>query len=98
MALDNATPIVVTASVLTAAYGWLFERAPLAIPVVAIFAALGVRLGRLPAKAVWIYTAINLVLIIGSIPKSFPLLYLIAPIPILIMLRRASGEASEKSS
>ena len=69
-------PIVVTASVLTAAYGWLFDQVLLAIPVVAIFAALGVRLGRLPAKAVWIYTAINLVLIIGSIPKSFPLLYL----------------------
>ena len=89
-------PIVVTASVLTAAYGWLFDQVLLAIPVVAIFAALGVRLGRLPAKAVWIYTALNFVLVVGSIPKSFPPLYLIAPIPILIMLRGGGGDASGK--
>jgi hypothetical protein len=79
-------PMLMTISVVTSAYGWLFDQTLLALPVIAIAAKCAHASGRLPASLVFFYTALNCVLM-GVMP--FPTLNLLpAPICIALLLLR----------
>ena len=72
-------PSLITASVLTAAYGRLYDQALLAIPFVFLFSWYARTFGRLPRLEVSMFTAVNIALVIGAMFTS-PLVYLPAPI------------------
>ncbi len=82
----NSAPALITASVLTASWGWLFDQVLLVVPVVALFAECIRRFGVLPRWAVAAYTVLNVSLIIGSMVKSISIPYAIAPITFSISL------------
>jgi hypothetical protein len=77
-------PILVAVSILTSAYGWLFDQALLAVPIVALFAVCARKFGSIPLKVVLAYSAINLVAIFGAILPSFHSAYLVAPISFIL--------------
>ena len=85
-------PMLMTISVLTSAYGWLFDQTLLTVAVVALAAKRAHASGRLPIDLVFLYTALNCVLMIVM---PFPTLNLLpAPICIAVLLLRdqRSGE------
>jgi hypothetical protein len=79
-------PALITASVLTAAYGRLYDQALLAIPLAFLFGWCASNLGRLPRVELFVFTAVNITLIIGAMFTS-PLVYLPAPILFAYLLR-----------
>lgn len=81
-------PLLLTVSVATSAYGWLFDQTLLVLPVIALAALHGRRSGHLPTRSVLLYTALNFVLMMVM---PFPTLNLLpAPICIGILLLRDS--------
>jgi hypothetical protein len=82
-------PALVTASLLTTAWGYLFDQSLLAIPIIALAAGQGKKFGRLPTKLVVIYTALNVVLILAGMASS-PWGYLPAPVLLSALLWRES--------
>jgi glycosyl transferase family 87 len=89
----HAMPTLIGASVLTTPWGWLFDQAILAVPIVALFSETVRSRGELPRKMVWLYTALNVGIILASLMESFPLFYAVTPCVLLIMLPRSSGAA-----
>jgi hypothetical protein len=79
-------PMLITVSVLTSAYGWLFDQTLLALPVIYL-AAIQSRLSkRVPRNAILAYTALNCILMVAW---PFPTIGLLpAPIFILVVLAR----------
>jgi hypothetical protein len=85
-------PMLMTISVLTSAYGWLFDQTLLSVAVIALAAKRARASGRLPMGLVLLYTALNCVLMVVM---PFPTLNLLpAPICIAVLLLRdqRSGE------
>lgn len=81
-------PLLLTVSVVTSAYGWLFDQTLLVLPVIALAAQNARPSGRLPTRSVLLYTALNFVLMMAM---PFPTLNLLpAPICIVILLLRDS--------
>jgi hypothetical protein len=81
-------PMIITMSVVTSAYGWLFDQTLLVLPVIAVAAKWAHSAGRLPAKIVLLYTALNSVLmILMPIPT---LALLPAPIFLGVLLTRSA--------
>lgn len=72
-------PMLLTVSVLTAAYGWTLDEIVLLVPVVAIAARYVQKEGSVPRSVVWVYTAVNMLLILGSL-KGPAVAYVVAPI------------------
>jgi len=77
-------PILVTVSVLTSAYGWIFDQTVLVLPVIAMAAKAANATGSLPKKAIVLYTVLNciLMLVMGYPPIAF----LPAPLFIAVLL------------
>jgi Glycosyltransferase family 87 len=81
-------PMLLTMSVVTSAYGWLFDQTLLALPIIALAAGRAHAIGRLPFSLVALYTALNCVLMMVM---PFPTLNLLpAPIFIAVLLLRKS--------
>jgi len=86
--LENM-PTLLTVSILTTWHGWLFDQLLLAIPLVALFACYARRFGRIPAKLLLLYTAVNAAVIVGGIFQNISpaqLAYLVAPVVVCIAL------------
>ncbi len=82
-------PALITACVLTTAYGWVFDQTVLAVPVIAIAARYARREGHLPSNLVITYTALNCgLMLLMAVP---PLTFIPAPVLLLIMLVRQRG-------
>jgi hypothetical protein len=81
-------PMLVTISVVTSAYGWLFDQTLLALPVIALAATRAHANGKLPARAVILYTILNCALMVLM---PIPTLNLLpAPICLAILMLRDS--------
>jgi hypothetical protein len=72
-------PLLLTVSVLTAAYGWTLDETVLLIPIIAIAARYVQAEGGVPRRIVWVYTAVNVFVILGSL-KGPALPYILAPL------------------
>ena len=84
-------PMLVVVSVLTSAYGWLFDQTLLALPVIAVAGKRANALGRLSGNPVVWYTALNCILMLVM---ALPTLNLLpAPIFLAVWLRRQSNKA-----
>jgi Glycosyltransferase family 87 len=77
-------PTLVTVSVLTSAYGWIFDETVLVLPVIAMAAKAANVTGSLPKRAIVLYTALNciLMLVMGYPPVAF----LPAPVFVAVLL------------
>jgi hypothetical protein len=75
-------PTLVTVSVLTSAYGWIFDQTVLVLPVIAMAAKAAKSTGSLPKKAIVLYTVLNciLMLVMGYPPLAF------VPAPVFIAI------------
>jgi hypothetical protein len=79
----RSTPILVSMSILTTPYGWLFDQAVLAVPIIAVAAGHARMRKSIPRNLVLLYTVLNIVLILlgmTSSPWSF------VPAPVLVTL------------
>lgn len=77
-------PQVVTASVLTSTYGWLFDQAVLVVPVIALASQAARTTRSFPRSVVILYTALNCALIlVMAVP---PIAFLPAPVFITLAL------------
>ena len=85
-------PVLITASVLTTAYGWTFDQVLLLIPIVAIAARYSATEGRLPRAIVVVYTVVNVALIFGLM-LSPRVSFVLAPLTVAAVL---SGLAQRK--
>jgi hypothetical protein len=74
-------PRVLTVSVLSSAYGWLFDQTLLALPVIALAGMAARRVAAIPRKVIVIYTALNVALMLVM---PFPTLNLL-PAPLCLM-------------
>jgi hypothetical protein len=90
-------PVLVTVSLLTTPYGWLFDQTLLAIPIIAIAGHHANKLGRLPRNLVILYTALNASLILLAMASS-PWSFVPAPIVITFLLYREARAGNEFSS
>jgi hypothetical protein len=72
---------VLTVSVLSSAYGWLFDQTLLALPVIALAGMAARRVAAIPRKVIVIYTALNVALMLVM---PFPTLNLL-PAPLCLM-------------
>ena len=78
--------MLVVVSVLTSAYGWLFDQTLLALPVIAVAGKRANALGRLSGNPVVWYTALNCILMLLM---ALPTLNLLpAPIFLAVWLKR----------
>jgi|SRR5579864_1216054 len=77
-------PTLVTISVLTSAYGWIFDETVLVLPIIAMAAKAATPTGSLPKKAIVVYSVLNciLMLVMGYPPVAF----LPAPVFIAVLL------------
>jgi hypothetical protein len=85
-------PLLLTISVVTSAYGWLFDQPVLALPVIALAARRAAEYGHLPMKAVLLYSVLNCVLMALW---PFPTLNVL-PAPVLLgvlLSRETKGRA-----
>jgi hypothetical protein len=92
-------PVLVTVSVLTAAYGWIFDQTVLAIPIIALAAAVSRERSRLPWNLVILYTVLNCALMLLMVLP--PLTYIPTPlalIAIYIARHRNGHHHASKSS
>jgi len=90
-------PALVAVSILTTGYGWLFDQALLAIPIIALAGKYARELGYLPRSMVFLYTVINATLILLAMASS-PWSFAPAPIVIAFLLYRASRSGDALSS
>ena len=74
------TPFLVTISVLTTAWGWLFDEVLLLVPIIALAAQYSKDFGGIPKKVLLIYTALNVVLIILVAGRVLSFAFLLPPI------------------
>ena len=77
-------PTLVTVSVLTSAYGWIFDQTVLVLPVIAMAAKAANATGSLPKKAIVLYTVLNCILMLGM--GYPPVAFLPAPVFIAVLL------------
>jgi hypothetical protein len=80
-------PALVTASVLTTAYGWTHDQTLLLVPIIALAAKYSKSMGRLPRGQVALYTVLNVGLIFTAI-KSTQAAFIPAPVLIAVLLLR----------
>lgn len=81
------TPLLVSVSVLTAAYGWTLDQVLLLVPVIAIASSYTALQGSVPRGIVWVYTTLNVALILGSLEgPAVP--YVLAPLATTVVLFR----------
>jgi Glycosyltransferase family 87 len=79
-------PALVTACMLTTAYGWIFDQTVLVVAVIAVAAQHAKREGHLPWNLVMIYTALNCgLMLLMAVP---PLTFIPAPILLVWLLSR----------
>ena len=81
-------PMLLTVSVLTSAYGWHFDQTLLSLPVIALAGKQARATGRISAKAVIAYTALNATLMLTWPLPTIALLP--APIFLAVLLKRES--------
>ena len=91
-------PMLIAASVLTAAYGWTFDQVVLLAPLVAIVARYVGEKGKLPGWIVAAYTVLNLaVFVLAFRGPAAP--YVLAPLcMVLVLWRPVHGEAPVKTA
>lgn len=84
----HQVPLIITGSVLTAAYGWIFDQTILVIPIIALAAEVSREHSRLPWNLVMFYTALNCGLMLLMILP--PLTYIPTPLALagMYMARR----------
>ena len=80
-------PALITASLLSTSWGYMFDQTLLAIPIIAIAGHHANKLGRLPRNLVILYTVLNVTLILLAMASS-PWSFVPAPIVIAILLHR----------
>jgi hypothetical protein len=80
-------PALVTASVLTTAYGWTHDQTLLMVPIIALAANYSKPLGRLPLSQVALYTALNVCVLFTAI-VSTQAAFIPAPVLIAVLLLR----------
>ena len=90
-------PALVTASLLTTSWGYMFDQTLLAVPIIALAAQQAKRFGRLPRNLVILYTVLNITLILLAIASS-PLGFVPAPIVVAFLLYREARKGSPLSS
>lgn len=84
-------PILVTVSVLTSAYGWVFDQTVLGLAVIAVAAKCAKPRGHIPMDLVIWYTGLNCALmLLLAVP---PLTYIPAPLMVLYFLWREARKA-----
>jgi Glycosyltransferase family 87 len=81
-------PALVTASLLTSAWGWLFDQALLAVPIISLAAFHARKEDRLPRTLIAIYTVLNVLLLLAAMASS-PWAFLPAPVLMVVLLLRA---------
>jgi len=86
-------PALVTASILTAAYGWTHDQTLLVVPIIALAAKYSKALGRLPRSQVALYTVLNICLIFTAI-VSTQAAFIPAPVLIAVLLLRDTPRPS----
>ena len=84
---QDRMPALVTASLLTTSWGYMFDQTLLAIPIIAIAGHHANKLGRLPRNLVILYTGLNVTLILFAMASS-PWSFVPAPIVIAFLLYR----------
>lgn len=85
-------PALVTASILTTAYGWVFDQAVLGVAVIAIAAQRARPEGRLPWNLIVIYTALNGgLMLLMAVP---PLTFIPAPVLFAVILAQEARPAN----
>jgi hypothetical protein len=82
-------PALVTASVLTTAYGWTHDQTLLMVPIIALAAKYSKPLGRLPLRQVAVYTVLNVCVLLTAI-ISTQAAFIPAPVLIAVLLLRAT--------
>ena len=81
-------PLLLTVSVLTSAYGWLFDQTLLAVPVIVLAGRAAQQAGTIPRNLVIFYTALNLGLMLAM---ALPTLnVVVAPASLIYVRWRAS--------
>jgi len=90
-------PALVTASLLTTSWGYMFDQTLLAIPIIAVAGLHANKFGRLSRNLVIIYTALNVSLILLAMAAS-PWGYVPAPILIAFLLNREARGRNAFSS
>ena len=94
---EDRMPALVTASLLTTSWGYMFDQTLLAIPVIAIAGQQANKVGRLSRNLVILYTALNVSLILLGM-ASTPWSFVPAPIVIAFLLYREAGAGDKTSS
>ena len=86
-------PLLVTMSVLTSAYGWVFDQTVLGLAVIAVAAKYARPKAQIPWNLIVWYTGLNCALILLSdVPQ---LTYIPAPLMLLFFLRRRMTQGSK---
>ena len=80
-------PVVVTASMLCAPYGFVYDQPLLVVPITWLAASAAREAGKIPFRLVGIYTAVNFA-VLGIVLASFMWAFLPAPIVVAVMLWR----------
>ena len=88
-------PALVTASVLTTAYGWIFDQTVLALPIIALASYLAKSHGSIPWNSVVLYTGLNCVVMLLMFDP--PLTFIPAPILLSILMARGPQGRREKN-
>jgi len=84
-------PALVTASILTTAYGWVFDQAVLGVVVIAVAARRAKAEGRLPWNLIVVYTALNGgLMLLMAVP---PLTFIPAPVLFAVILAQEARRA-----
>jgi hypothetical protein len=79
-------PMLITVSILTSAYGWMFDQVLLLIPVIAIACYLVSIHGKIPRASVRLYTLLNLTTVAAASFASGPG-FIVAPLLIVYALQ-----------
>jgi Glycosyltransferase family 87 len=90
-------PALVTASLLTTSWGYMFDQTLLAIPIIALAGAHAQVFGRLPRNLVILYTALNVTLILLAMASS-PWSFVPAPIIVAFLLYREARSGNSLSA
>ena len=82
-------PMLITVSVLTTAYGWIFDQVLLLVPIIALSAALSSADGKIARQPVIWYSVLNFALIFGTVlSRTIP--FVLAPLALIFTLWRVS--------
>jgi Glycosyltransferase family 87 len=93
----NQMPALVAVSLLTTPYGWLFDQTLLTIPIIALAGRYARQFGYLPRNMVFLYTALNVTLILLAMASS-PWSFVPAPVVIAFLLYREARAGNNFSS